>query len=45
MPEVSALEDETLLDVDPISQAMVKGLDFENKEALVESLKLVEQRA
>jgi hypothetical protein len=33
------LEDEALLEVDPITQAMVKGLDFDNKEALIESLK------
>merc|ERR1712228_525903 len=45
VPEVSALEDETLLDVDPVAQAMVKGLDFDNKDALLESLKLVEGRA
>merc|ERR1739838_1229315 len=37
--EVSALEDEQLLAVDPNVSAMIKSMDFENKEALVESLK------
>ena len=45
VPEVSALEDEGLLDVDPVAQAMVKALDFDNKESLLESLKLVEGRS
>ena len=45
VPEISALEDEGLLECDPITQAMVKGLDFENKDALLESLKCTDRTA
>ena len=39
MPEVSALEDEQLLAVDPNVTAMIKSMDFENKDSLLEALK------
>merc|ERR1739838_13381 len=39
VPEVSALEDEQLLAVDPNVSAMIKSMDFENKDALMEALK------
>ena len=39
VPEVSALEDENLLSVDGAVQSMVKALDFEGKDMLVEALK------
>merc|ERR1711979_56588 len=39
VPDQSALEEATLLEVDPVSKAMVQALDFENKEALIDSLK------
>merc|ERR1711868_267892 len=39
VPEVSALEDEQLLAVDPQVTAMIKALDFENKDGLLEALK------
>lgn len=39
MPEVSALEDEQLLAVDPNVTAMIKSMDFENKDGLLEALK------
>merc|ERR1712035_86187 len=45
IPEVSALSDSNLLDVDPATSAMVKALDVENKEALVDALKCTESRA
>merc|ERR1711992_189773 len=45
VPEISALEDEGLLECDPITQSMVKGLDFENKDALLESLKCTDRTA
>ncbi|CAG5099354.1 Oidioi.mRNA.OKI2018_I69.XSR.g16475.t1.cds [Oikopleura dioica] len=45
VPEVSALSDSNLLDVDPATSAMVKALDVENKEALVDALKCTESRA
>merc|ERR1712106_523164 len=39
VPEVSALEDEQLLAVDPNLTAMIKSMDFENKDGLLETLK------
>merc|ERR1712008_191205 len=39
VPEVSALEDEQLLAVDPNVTAMIKSMDFENKDGLLETLK------
>merc|ERR1711976_737619 len=39
VPEVSALEDEQLLAVDPSVTAMIKSMDFENKDNLLEALK------
>ena len=45
VPEVSALSDSNLLDVDPATSAMVKALEVENKEALVDALKCTEARA
>ena len=39
VPEVSALEDEQLLAVDPNVTAMIKSMDFENKDGLLEALK------
>ena len=39
VPEVSALEDEQLLAVDPQVTAMIKSMDFENKDGLLEALK------
>merc|ERR1739848_226974 len=39
VPEVSALEDEQLLSVDPSVTAMIKSMDFENKDGLLEVLK------
>merc|ERR1712008_169981 len=35
VPEVSALEDEQLLAVDPNVTAMIKSMDFENKDGLL----------
>merc|ERR1712099_135915 len=40
VPEVSALEDDDLLAVDPNVQAMIKAMDFDNKEGLLETLKV-----
>merc|ERR1711878_188569 len=39
VPEISALEDEQLLAVDPNVTAMIKSMDFENKDGLLEALK------
>merc|ERR1711992_100027 len=40
VPEISALENDDLLAVDPNVQAMIKALDFDNKEGLLETLKV-----
>merc|ERR1712113_8510 len=40
VPEISALENDDLLAVDPNVQAMIKALDFENKETLLDNLKV-----
>jgi len=40
VPEVSALENDDLLAVDPNVQAMIKAMDFDNKEGLLETLKV-----
>merc|ERR1712137_1041443 len=40
VPEVSALSDDDLLAVDPNVQAMIKAMDFDNKEGLLETLKV-----
>merc|ERR1712113_837386 len=40
VPEISALEDDDLLAVDPNVQAIIKAMDFDNKEGLLETLKV-----
>merc|ERR1712177_64809 len=40
VPEISALENDDLLAVDPNVQAMIKAMDFDNKEGLLETLKV-----
>merc|ERR1712217_550467 len=40
VPEISALEDETLLNVDANVQAMIKAMDFDNKDTLLDNLKV-----
>merc|ERR1712110_995717 len=40
VPEISALEDETLLNVDVNVQAMIKSMDFDNKDTLLDNLKV-----
>ena len=40
VPEISALEDETLLNVDANVQAMIKSMDFDNKDTLIDNLKV-----
>merc|ERR1712026_138987 len=40
VPEISALENDDLLPVDPNVQAMIKAMDFDNKEGLLETLKV-----
>merc|ERR1712168_444952 len=40
VPEISALENDDLLAVDPNVQAMIKALDFDNKDGLLETLKV-----
>jgi len=40
VPEISALEDETLLNVDANVQAMIKSMDFDNKDTLLDNLKV-----
>ena len=40
VPEISALEDDQLLQVDAQVQSMIKAMDFDNKEALLENIKV-----
>merc|ERR1712184_34627 len=40
VPEISALENDDLLAVDPNVQAMIKALDFDNKDTLLDNLKV-----
>merc|ERR1712113_492575 len=40
VPEISALEDKTLLNVDANVQAMIKAMDFDHKDTLLDNLKV-----
>merc|ERR1712080_413788 len=43
VPEISAIENEELLEVDAATQSMIKALEVNGKESLLDSLKVVER--